>query len=214
MDKISFTLVSEGTSDKALIPHLIWLLEQNGVTIPIDSEWADWRFLPKPPKGLPEKIKKSLELYPCDILFIHRDSDNEPPENRRTEIDRAIETAFKTNKPLYVCVIPVKMLESWLLFDEKAIRRASGNPFGKTQLDLPKIKHIERLGRPKERLEEFIISASELQGRHLRKLKSDLSHCKSQISQYIEDFSPLRKLDAFNELEDDIKKIVKTLLNG
>jgi hypothetical protein len=211
MDRISFTLVSEGTSDKALIPHLKWLLEQNGVSIPIDSEWADWRFLPNPPKGLSNKIKTGIELYPCDILFVHRDSDREPFENRKAEINQAIMNAFGEDKPPFVCVIPVKMLEAWLLFDESAIRRASGNPFGKVNLDLPKIKHIEGIGRPKELLEELIIKASELQGRHLRKL--NLSHCKAQISQNIEDFSLLRGLSAFQELENDIMNVVNSLVN-
>lgn len=209
MDRISFTLVSEGTSDKALIPHITWLLEQNGISIPIDSEWADWRHLPEVPKKLHEKIKTSFELYPCDILFVHRDSDREPPQHRRNEIDNAIESAFNEIKPQYVCVIPIKMQEAWLLFDEKAIRRASANPYGKVKLNLPKLRSIERIANPKEILHDIIRQASELSGRHLRKLS--LSHCASQISVNIEDFSPLRSLSAFQQLENDIKQVVKNL---
>jgi len=25
-----------------------------------------------------------LDLYPCDILFVHRDAEAQPPENRRS----------------------------------------------------------------------------------------------------------------------------------
>lgn len=209
MDRISFTLVSEGPSDRALIPHITWLLEQNGINIPIDSEWADWRYLPETPKGLSEKIKISIELYPCDIFFIHRDSDREPPQNRRNEIEEAVEIVFKSAKPIYVCVVPVKMQEAWLLFNEDAIRRASANPYGKVKLNLPKLKSVERIANPKSFLHNLIRQASELHGRHLRKLS--LSHCASQISLNIEDFSPLRGLSAFQQLENDIKQVVKNL---
>jgi hypothetical protein len=206
MDRLSYTLVSEGSSDRALIPHLTWLLSQNGVNVPIDSEWADWRYLPKAPRGLVEKIKVSFELLPCDILFIHRDSDREPLRNRREEIENAINMAFGEIKPNYVCVIPIRMQEAWLLFDESAIRRSSGNPHGKVRLNLPKMNRIESLANPKALLHDIIRRASELSGRHLRQLS--LSHCSVQISQNIEDFSPLRRLIAFQELEDNIKQVV------
>jgi hypothetical protein len=209
MDRISFTLVSEGPSDRALIPHITWLLEQNGINTPIDSEWADWRYLPETPKNLSEKIKISIELYPCDILFIHRDSDREPPENRRNEIEEAVEIAFNNAKPVYVCVVPIKMQEAWLLFNEDAIRRASANPYGKIKLNLPKLKSVERIADPKSFLHDLIRQASELQGRHLRRLS--LSHCASQISLNVKDFSPLRSLSAFQQLEKDINQVVKKL---
>lgn len=209
MDKVSYTLVSEGSSDRALIPHLTWLLRQNGVNVPIESEWADLSRLPEKPKGLLEKIKSSYELYPCDLLFIHRDSDREPIVNRKNEIKNAVAKAFSETNPFYVCVIPVRMQEAWLLFDENAIRRASANPNGKVKLNLPKLKDTEKITNPKILLNNLIKDASELHGRHLKRL--NLSHSVSQISQNISDFSPLRKLSAFRLLENDIRQVVKKL---
>ncbi len=209
MDRISFTLVSEGSSDRALIPHLTWLLEQNGMDVPIDSEWADLRFLKDRPQGLIEKIKISFELYPCDLLFIHRDSDREPIINRKSEIEEAIAEAFNEKPPIYVCVIPVKMQEAWLLFDENAIRRAAANPNGSVRLNLPKLKSIERIADPKNLLNNLIRIASELRGRHLKRL--NLSHSVSQVSQNTNDFSPLRNLNAFQILENDIRQVVNNL---
>lgn len=209
MDRISFTLVSEGPSDRALIPHLTWLLEQNGIDVPIDSEWADLRFLKEKPQGIVEKIKISFELYPCDLLFVHRDSDKEPVGNRKDEIEDAVTKAFGQKAPTFICVIPVKMQEAWLLFDENAIRRASGNPNGNVKLNLPKLKSIERIKDPKNLLRNLIERASELYGRHLKRL--NLSHSISQVSQNINDFSPLRNLSAFQILEDDIRQVVNLI---
>lgn len=206
MTSLRFTLLTDGSSDKALIPHLTWLLRENGVSMPIYSEWAELRHLPTVPKGLSEKITKSLELYPCDLIFIHRDAEKEPSENRKAEITKALSEVSGIDIPVSVCVIPVRMLEAWLLSDEQAIRRASGNPYGKTSLGLPKLNQIEDLKDPKETLRDILRIASELSGRRLRKL--NLSNCVSQISNYLEDFSVLRKLEAFQSLENDIKQIL------
>jgi hypothetical protein len=36
-----------------------------------------------------------------------------------------------------VCVVPVRMMEAWLLIDEMAIRRVAGNPNGRIPIELP-----------------------------------------------------------------------------
>lgn len=40
MDKLRYTLVSDGSSDAALIPILHWLLKQNGVSCPIQRAFV------------------------------------------------------------------------------------------------------------------------------------------------------------------------------
>jgi hypothetical protein len=184
-------------------------LEQNGIQTPIDSEWADLRFLPEKPQGLVEKIKVSFELYPCQIIFIHRDSDREPIGNRKNEIEDAVAEAFGENPPIFVCVIPVRMQEAWLLFDQSAIRWAAGNPRGSIRLNLPAISCIERIADPKNLLNSLLKDASELHGRHLRRL--NFSHSASQVSQNIVDFSPLRRLSAFQLLENDVRQVVNRI---
>ena len=74
MKSLNITLLTEGTSDVALIPHIRWLLRQNGISNPIEANWADLRHLPRSIeiRGLSKKISLALELYPCDFLFIHR----------------------------------------------------------------------------------------------------------------------------------------------
>ncbi len=58
------------------MPILTWLLRENGVICPIQSLWADLYRLPKkPPLMSREEFQAILDLYPCDLLFVHRDSD-------------------------------------------------------------------------------------------------------------------------------------------
>ena len=211
MKSLNITLVTEGTSDVALIPHIRWLLRQNGISNPIETTWADLRHLPRnlETKRLINKIPLTLELYPCDILFIHRDSDNTSVEERETEILNAIENIGGTKPDYFICVIPIKETEAWLLFNENAIRRAAGNPNGNEILGLPKLKDIESLADPKQILNEKLKIASGRKGRRLAKF--NVGHSVTLISEYIEDFSPLRNLSAFNKLETNIKELVSKI---
>jgi len=86
MKELYYTFLTDGSSDKALMPVLTCLLRVNQVECAIQPQWADLRRLRKPPKTLSLRIIQSLELYPCDLLFIHRDAEREPRENRVAEI--------------------------------------------------------------------------------------------------------------------------------
>src|SRR5947207_5493239 len=140
MSDLRYTLLTDGSSDRSLIPLLTWLLRANGVSQAIQSEWADLRHLRVKPRGLAARITLSLKLYPCELLFVHRDAETELRENRVVEIRRAVDDAANVGLvplPPAVCVIPVRMQEAWLLFDAAAIRRAAGNPNGQENLILP-----------------------------------------------------------------------------
>ena len=52
MDALRYTLLSDGSSDQALMPILTWLLREQGVYGAIQPEWADLRRLPRPPSAL------------------------------------------------------------------------------------------------------------------------------------------------------------------
>ncbi|MEH2183740.1 hypothetical protein [Nostoc sp.] len=211
MKELCYTFVSDGSSDKALMPILNWLLRVNQVECAIQSNWADLRRLPKPPKKLLPRIIKSVELYPCDLLFIHRDAEKEPRENRVAEIRQAVEEVKQSLVvPPHVCVIPVRMQEAWLLFDEAALRKAAGNPRGREPLELPNIYKLEQLPDPKDILHELLCKASGLRGRRLKQFSSDkLNGCVHRLAEIINDFSALRALSAFQILETEIKEVIE-----
>lgn len=207
MKSLSYTLLSDGSSDRMLMPILDWLLFQHCPEYAVNPNWADLGRLRKPPKTLPDKIRTTLDLYPCDILFIHRDAEKKTYDIRYTQITRALEGI---ESPPSVCVIPVRMQEAWLLFDEKAVRRASGNPNGRSALCLPTPHSVESLTDPKEYLFGLIRSASGLKGVRLKKL--DPRKHAFLVSQYISDFSPLRMVNAFVAMERWLENVL--IVNG
>ena len=205
MKELRYTLVSDGSSDRSLLPILTWLLDSHGVRCPIQPEWADLRRLPNPPKDLASRIQKGIELYPCDLLFVHRDAEGSSFAERKAEIEAAV-TAMSLDRPPAVCVVPVRMMEAWLLFDEEALRRASGNPNGRMPLQLPSPGNLEEVHDPKMRLHELLREASGLAGRRRRNLR--VGTCAAQVTGFIDDFVPLRTLPAFRALELDILETI------
>jgi hypothetical protein len=207
MKLLKFTLVTDGSSDVVLKPILKWLLRYVGVECQIEGEWADLRDLPNPPKTLQEKIQQAVQIFPCKILFIHRDAEKMSRNNRACEIARAAEEAFHGLAcPPFVCVVPVRMQEAWLIFDAEAIKKAAGNPNGKTKLNLPSLKNIESHPNPKHILHQSLKKASGLPRRRLKKFDEKVK--VHLVPEYIEDFSPLLKLPAFKTLHNDLAILI------
>ena len=78
MNSLRFTLFTDGPTDEVLLHPLRWLLINNGVVRSIEAAWADLRTLPTPPTQLVDKIRAAIDLYPCDLIFVHRDAEREP----------------------------------------------------------------------------------------------------------------------------------------
>ena len=208
MNELSYTLLSDGSSDRALQPIIEWVLRQNGVRVPIQGEWADLRRLPRPPSDLSSRIVSAVELYPCDILFVHRDAENQSRVSRLDEIRDAIaRAACEMDLPIYVCVVPVRMQEAWLLIDEAAIRHAAGNPSGSMPLRLPSVSSLENLPDPKSILHDLLREASGLSKRRLRNFPyRNYAH---DIGRSVKDMSILRNLPAFRSFEDDLRRVLR-----
>jgi hypothetical protein len=103
-----------------------------------------------------------------------------------------------------IAVIPVRMTEAWLLFDEDSIKIAAGNPNNSRSLSLPSLQQAEKLPDPKAILYQKIKEAIALQGRKLAKLK--IPQRVHVLVENIKDFSSLRYFTAFKKLEADIKE--------
>jgi hypothetical protein len=100
------------------------------------------------------------------------------------------------------------MQEAWLLFDESAIRRAAGKPNGPQPLNLPRLRQLESVADPKEKLLRALRTASGLSGRRLGKFSAN-KHAH-RLAQLIDDYSPLRELSAFAALEADVEQCLAT----
>lgn len=203
MKRISHTLVSDGTTDANLIPIIDWTLKRvAGVDISEGTHADFWR-LPKKPDGLADKIIMAVALHPCDVVFVHRDAEKEPRNKRIEEIDAALHEAGHRIQLPAVAVVPVRMLEAWLLFDERAIRTAAGNPNGRMPLNLPAMKSAESRPNPKMDLKDALMTASGHAGRRLKKFNTKAAFWR--IVDFMEDFSPLLQLPAFRAFEDSVR---------
>lgn len=207
MMELRYTLLSDGSSDKALIPILNWLLQTHLNNWAIQPQWADLRRLDKSLKNTFDKrIKLSLELYPCDLLFIHRDAERDPHTTRVNEIRIAVGQVDLASMPV-ICVVPVRMTEVWLLFDVGALRKAASNPNGNVVLQLPDVKRLEHEPDPKNILHGLLREASGLSSRRLKRFSA--GDCTHRVSELINDFSPLRTLTAFAALESEVESVIE-----
>lgn len=201
MKEIRFTLVSDGSSDRALLPILRWALTDIAADYAVQDAWAGpWK---KRATTQAEAIRKTVELYPCDLLFVHGDAEREDRHCRAMKIRRIIAQSGVAPLPI-VCVIPVRMTEAWLLTDEVAIRYAAGNPSGCVKLEMP--ADAEALPNPKGVLYDLLVAASELQGRRRKKFCPGVSAIR--ITQSMDDFSKLRGLSAYRAFEAELRAVL------
>jgi hypothetical protein len=197
------------------MPIINWALKQNDQlrNVTIVPQFYDPRGTMTPSRKLEERLQDAIKLFPCDVLFIHRDAEREPPEKRRREIDMAI-AALGNSVSYWVPVIPVRMTEAWLLIDEKAIRQSADNPNGNVALKLPRLSRLESEPDPKEILNQQIIIASEKSGRRLEKLRrpSELAWRRGRVAELINDYRPLRSLDAFQAFAERCLTVIDDLM--
>jgi hypothetical protein len=183
------------------MPVLDWSLKQRGVT-PVIPQWADFSRIPGL-RGTEARLKAALDLYPCEVLFVHRDAEAQSPDLRREEISGALRWAAVRHVP----VVPVRMTEAWLLADEFAIRAAAGNPNGTENLNLPNLRSLEVLPGPKQMLYDALTAACGLNAR--RRSRLPVQQRVHLIPNYIDDYSPLYVLPAFRTLQEDIRAVVE-----
>ncbi len=200
---VQATLVTDGTSDVVLIRILSWLVARL-TTVEVEIRWADFRFLSRRPEGLAQRLDSATQLYPCDILFVHRDAEKQDSELRYNEIQNANKTGTG-----HVCIVPVRMQEAWLLHDEQALREAAGRPSGTNPLDLPPASKWEKLPDPKETLHSALRAASGATGRRAKSFKPE--RAAHRLADLVEDWSPIRTLSAFVRLEADTRTGLQSL---
>jgi hypothetical protein len=92
------------------------------------------------------------------------------------------------------------------LFDEVAIRSAADNPRGRIPLTIPPLKKLEEIHDPKALLWDSLSQASGLRPGRLRRF--DPAPRIHRLADLIEDFSPLRRLPAFQALEKDLVQLL------
>lgn len=198
---IRYTLVADGSSDQALLPIIDYTISRNFPDLSFSGSAAT--NLPAPRRGLETRIHAAIKMFPCELLFVHRDSEAQPSKSRFEEIALACQNIRIKCVP----IVPIRMTEAWLLISHSAIRRAAGNPGGRHPLNIPAIRGIENVPDPKETLFAALIEAANLGAR--RRASFDVNSKRRRVAECIEDYSVLRQLSSYEKFENDVKVALK-----
>ncbi len=128
------------------------------------------------------------------LIFVHRDSENLGLDERRREF----QTLERQN---VVPVVPVRVSESWLLFDGPAIAKAAGSP--SSQVPAPGVAQIENIPDPKDHLDELLFQAAGAPtGRRGKIFRRSITTRRVSVAEYISDYSPLENVPAFRSFQE------------
>ena len=205
-----FLLLCEGTSDRALVPHLRQLLSYCGAVEVVGTAVALANVRDPEDGGssvLERKIRAVLSTESeFDVLFVHRDADAAGHEERSREIAEASRIVeLEVDR---VTVIPVRTTEAWILLDEAAIRRVAGNPGGRQPLDLPRPSRVEDVPNPKAVLESALVAACGHQGHRLKKFRKKLRQHRRILLEQLPVGGALDEVPAWVRLKQAISDFV------
>lgn len=212
MNELRFTLITDGSSDIALMNVVKWLLDDLYPELPNIGKHANFTILPDPPKTseVQKRLNFAKEYYPFDILIYHRDAESIDINIISQRIQEIKNQVLEENKDLIVCVVPVKMMETWLLINDEAIKKASGNRGYKGNMNLPNCNKLEKIQDPKQLLHSILKETSGLKSRRLKKF--NVHEAVHLVAENIENFSILRELNSFLQFEKDLKIAVDNFI--
>ena len=204
---IRFLLICEGSSDAALVSHIQALLIDCGASEADDV--ASYRG-----RRVSDKVRIGLQYdRSVNLLFVHRDADTMDPDTRYDEIREGVTEAGYDGR--WVGVVPVRMMEAWLLADEAAIRRVAGRPRGTEPLDLPVPDELENIPDPKETLREVLMKAGAPRGvRRRKRLKADFGNLRKQLAENLPPGGSLEQVAAWARFRDDVDSAMGTTTDG
>lgn len=159
-----------------------------------------------------EASKKEISAYGIMILCIHTDADEETDERAfRTKIHPAVQALEAMNDQTYckVCsiIVPVQMVESWMLADTELFKREIGSL--KTDFDLGIHRSPETIADPKRVLQNALrISVQDKSKRRRRELT--ISNLYLPIGQKI-DLNRLRVLPSYLKFEESVRAALHLL---
>ena len=204
---IRFLLICEGSSDAALVSHIQALLIDCGAS-EADGV-ASYRG-----RRVSDKVRIGLQYdRSVNLLFVHRDADTMDPDTRYDEIREGVTEAGYDGR--WVGVVPVRMMEAWLLADEAAIRRVAGRPRGTEPLDLPVPDELENIPDPKETLREVLMKAGAPPGvRRRKRLEADFGNLRKQLAENLPPGGSLEQVAAWARFRDDVDSAMGTTTDG
>jgi hypothetical protein len=212
MNTLKYTLIADGSSDSTLLEIIKWTLNDLYPKLATERSFADFRTFRNPPKTISDKVQRAKEYFPYDILFIHRDAEKNDSQIIANRVDEIRSELDESEMQQTVCIIPIRMMETWLLINKDAIKRAAGNRSYQGSIAIPPLKTLESIKNSKELLHNILRVSSGLKGRRLSAFNPHAA--VHRVAEYIDDYSSLRQLYAFQFFENDLKQKVDLFLSS
>ena len=135
------------------------------------------------------------------MIFVHRDAEALTLDERLGEFDAVDRGLRHPNGDDRNHVVPVRMSESWLLFDGTAIAHAAGSP--SSRVPVPPVAQIENIAAPKDHLDDLLFGAAGgPAGRRGKIFKRSIAQRRVSVAEYVTDYSPLENLPAFRRFQE------------
>ena len=185
--QLAYAVVADGETDRLLVPIIQWAVHRldPGVEI-LEPEFRKRR----------GGVAQFLAEYRTGamLIFVHRDAET-------LTLNERLEEFVAVDRGEVIPVVPVRMSESWLLFDGTAIANAAGSP--SSRVAVPAIVQIENSAEPKDRLDDLLFGAAGApRGRRGKIFKRSIAQRRVSVAEYITDYSPLESLPAFRRFQE------------
>lgn len=211
--KISFLLTGEGTSDLRLQSHIENILIQEGFA-EVHGEAPDLGMI-TPCVGLSvkEKLQALVKHFPrTDVIFVHRDADGVGCKAREKEIEDAVGDIFEVTR--VVPIVPLRMLETWLLADANAIKKVAGNTDQRCRIEcLPAPRLLENVANTKDLLLDALCEASKTEGGKLKKFKKRFSEMRARLVSDLDIDGPVRDLPSYKSFREHVSRYAQLKLS-
>ena len=213
--KILIGLLAEGSTDHRFLSSVIRRTFEN-IALDFNDpiEILDVQPIDSSLKGFAEQVadvaQKALNVYGVSVLCVHTDadyhSDEVAKENKINPALKRLESCLRACK-IIVPVIPVHMMEAWILADLNLFKTQIGSD--KSDLELGLHRDPESVSDPKMLIDEAIrIARVELPKRRRAELK------RNDLYQPIGSAISLVKLDALSSYRsfcNDVRIAYKSL---
>ena len=185
--QLAYAVVADGGTDRLLVPIIQWAIHRldPGVEI-LEPEFRKRR----------GSVAAFLAAYKTGALlvFVHRDAEGATLDARLQEFQPPVRQDV-------VPVVPVRMSESWLLFDGSAIAKAASSP--SSSVPVPALAQIENIQNPKQQLDDLLFQAAGAPaGRRGRTFRRSIADRRVSVAEYITDYSPLESVPAFRRFQE------------
>jgi hypothetical protein len=155
--------------------------------------------------------RKGVSDFGIMILCVHTDADNYSDTNAyNNKINPALAEIENTTGDIckvIIPVVPIQMIESWMLADKALLKKEIGT--GKTDHELEISKRPEEYADPKETIKNAIrIANQEKTKRHRNELS--ISDLYLPIGQSVS-IDTLKQIPSYNKFQNNIREALKRL---